>query len=177
MPFLQAQDCLLQKATQHGLKHLWRGIPGGEPSLYHGPMAEYGELLLSIPRRIARGVALPSAAIFLVGLSPARGGLGYRSWKNTADCAFLASYISSSATFPSLFPDLAILFPPILSLVQRGAVSPPSSYAKFALRAFHRIDAGDSRYCRQAGQLPGFGAQWGAHEKNKKIAGPLDLSR
>ena len=27
---------------------------------------------------------------------------------------------------------------------------------------------GDSRYCRQAGQLPGFGAQWGAHEKNKK---------
>ena len=26
---------------------------------------------------------------------------------------------------------------------------------------------GDSGYCRQAGQLPGFGAQWGAHEKNK----------
>jgi len=30
---------------------------------------------------------------------------------------------------------------------------------------------GDSGYCRQAGQLPGFGAQWGAHEKNKKWLG------
>jgi len=30
------------------------------------------------------------------------------------------------------------------------------------------VVGGDSRYCREAEQLPGFGAQWGAHEKNKK---------
>ena len=30
------------------------------------------------------------------------------------------------------------------------------------------VVGGDSIYFRQAGQLPGFGAQWGAHEKNKK---------
>ena len=30
------------------------------------------------------------------------------------------------------------------------------------------VVGGDSRYFRQAGQLRGFGAQWSAHEKNKK---------
>ena len=30
---------------------------------------------------------------------------------------------------------------------------------------------GDPGYCRQAEQLPGFGAQWAAHEKNKKWPG------
>ena len=30
------------------------------------------------------------------------------------------------------------------------------------------VVGGDPGYYRQAGQLPGFGAQWGAHEKNKK---------
>ena len=138
---LQAQHCLLQGAIQHIPNHLWRSIPGGESSLHHGLTTEYGELLLSIPRRIARRDALPSVATSLVGLSPARGGMGYRFWKNTADCAFLASYISSSTAFPTLFPDLAILFSPILPLVQRGPVSPPSSYSKFALRAFHQIGA------------------------------------
>jgi len=33
------------------------------------------------------------------------------------------------------------------------------------------VVGGDSRCCRQAGQLPGFGAQWGTHEKNKKWLG------
>ena len=31
-----------------------------------------------------------------------------------------------------------------------------------------RTVCGGERYCRQEGQLPGFGAQWGAHENNKK---------
>ena len=42
----------------------------------HGLMAEYGELVLSIPRRIAQMASLPSVATSLVGLSPARGGTG-----------------------------------------------------------------------------------------------------
>jgi hypothetical protein len=33
------------------------------------------------------------------------------------------------------------------------------------------VVGGDSRYFRQEGQLPGFGAQWGAYDKNKKWLG------
>ena len=33
------------------------------------------------------------------------------------------------------------------------------------------VVGGDSGYCRQTGQLPGFGAQWGDREKNKKWKG------
>ena len=33
------------------------------------------------------------------------------------------------------------------------------------------VVGGDPGYYRQAGQLPGFGAQWGAHEKYRKLLG------
>ena len=33
------------------------------------------------------------------------------------------------------------------------------------------VVGGDSRYCKQAGQLPGFGAQWGAHENHRPCPG------
>ena len=151
MPSLQAQHCLLQGAIQHRLNHLWRGIPGGELSLHHGLMTDYVELLLSIPRR--KALALPSAATFLVGLSPARGGLGYRFWENTADCAFLASYINPSTTSPTLFQDLAILFPPSLSLVQRGAVPPLRPVRQVRFRIDTLAPLAGARLSPTAGRL------------------------
>ena len=81
------------------------------------------------------------SAVGLIGLPLAAGGLGYRTWRSTADCAYLAAYMHKSHHFPKLFPHLADRFPPILDLVPavgQPALA-PSKQAEFASRAFVRI--------------------------------------
>jgi len=87
---------------------------------------------------------LPDHALGLAGLSPASGGLGYRFWRSSADCAFLASYMHTSYHFPKLLPALAHLFPPNPELVPEDGMQPPrapSVTAAFAARALARITA------------------------------------
>ena len=71
----------------------------------------------------------------------AAGGLGYRTWRSTADCAYLAAYMHTSHHFPKFFPHVADRFRPILDLVPavgQPALA-PSKQAEFASRAFIRI--------------------------------------
>ena len=141
MSSLQAQLCLTTGSVQHRINHLLRTIAGGELSEFGDVMARYDDALLRLPRRIARRLQLPNHAVGLVGLSLASGGLGFRTWKSTADCAYLASYMHTSSHFPRLFPDLAHRFPPILALVPASGAAhpPPSAQAALAARAFVRI--------------------------------------
>jgi hypothetical protein len=106
-------------------------------------MVAYDTKLLSVPLRIARRATFPDIQRALCGLSLSRGGLGYRTWKSTADCAHLASYIHASAHIPAMFPALAQCFPPILTLVPKvGPVpAPPSQRAGSAARALVRLTA------------------------------------
>ena len=141
MSSLQAQLCLTTGSVQHRINHLLRTISGGEFAEYGDIMTRYDDALLRLPRRIARRIQLPTHAVGLAGLSLASGGLGFRTWRATADCAYLASYMHTSCHFPRLFPGLAHRFPPILELVPAvgGPQLPPSSQAAAAARAFVRI--------------------------------------
>jgi len=141
MSSLQAQLCLTAGSVQHRINHLLRTIPGGELTDFGDIMARYDDALLRLPRRIAQRVQLPNHALGLAGLPLAEGGLGLRTWRATADCAYLASYMHSSCHFRTLFPHLAHRFPPILELVPAtGApLFPPSAQAASAARAFVRI--------------------------------------
>ena len=142
MQSLQAQHCLLAGAVQHRINHMLRNVPGAE-LLYNDSQVTYDSKLLSVPLRIARRTAFPEIQRALCGLSLSRGGLGYRTWKSTADCAHLASYIHASIHIPAMFPALACCFPPILTLVPRvGPVPAPlSQRADLAVRAFVRLSA------------------------------------
>ena len=125
MSSLQAQHCLATGAVQHRINHLLRTIPGGELADYGDIMAKYDAALLGLPRRFVRRLQLPDHAAGLIGLPLAAGGLGYRTWRSTADCAYLAAYMHTSHHFPKLFPHLADRFPPILDLLFRLWVSLP----------------------------------------------------
>ena len=141
MSSLQAQHCLATGAVQHRTDHLLADDSGGELADYGSIMAKYGTVLLGLPRRFVRRLQLPDHAAGLIGLPLAAGGLGYRTWRSTADCAYLAAYMHTSQHFPKHSPLLADRFPPILDLVPavgQPALA-PSKQAEFASRAFVRI--------------------------------------
>ena len=91
MSSLQAQHCLATGAVQHRTDHLLADDSGGELADYGSIMAKYGTVLLGLPRRFVRRLQLPDHAAGLIGLPLAAGGLGYRTWRSTADCAYLAA--------------------------------------------------------------------------------------
>ena len=67
---------------------------------YSGIMAKFDSALLGLPRRFVRRLQLPDHAAGLIGLPLAAGGLGYRTWRSTADCAYLAAYMHTPHHFP-----------------------------------------------------------------------------
>jgi hypothetical protein len=88
-----------------------------------------------------RRLQLPDHAAGLIGLPLAAGGLGYSTWRSTADCAYLAAYMHTPHHFPKPLPHLADRFSPILELVPAaGQPAPsPSKQEEFASLAFVRI--------------------------------------
>ena len=52
----------------------------------------------------------------LASLPGRLGGLGYTTWSQTADAAYLASYVHISHVFPGLFPSLSGAYPSVFSL-------------------------------------------------------------
>ena len=59
-------------------------------------------------------------------LSPRLSGMGISTWRNTADCAFLASYTAISKTICHLFPNLSPAF-------QQPLPNPPPGYTTLPL--------------------------------------------
>ena len=67
--------------------------------------------------------------------------MGYRTWGDVADCAYLAAYVHISHVFDRLFPGLVSVYPDVLSLKRQGQTGPTSSPAHFAFWALTRIEA------------------------------------
>ena len=141
MPSLQLQHCLVSGALQHRLNHLLRNIPGGDLHVFGDLRTKYDEDLLSVVRRLTGLPQLSSLSRQLAALPLRHGGLGYRTWSNTADCAFLASYVRTSFIFPTMFPTLATHYPSVLSLTDARSAQAASGPALNAFLALTRLAA------------------------------------
>lgn len=151
MSHLQSQFAIAQRSLSHRFTHLLRTLHhSGDPRKFIRCRARYDDLMRRVPTRVTGRVGLDARAELLLGMPLRHGGLGLRSWASTADCAFVASYISASYVLPTLFPSLAPLFPDVRSLVRSAPASPlaltgsilvpaPSSHSAAAASALIRL--------------------------------------
>ena len=141
MPALQGQHVVATKALCHKIVHLLRNIPGGE-SRYADIADRYDAAVLQVPTRVAGCLVLPELAKQIAQQPWSLGGMGYRTWRKYADGSYLSAYVHNSTMFPTLFPQLAHMFPDVRSLFalvdgeQRVA---PSQASYFASRALARL--------------------------------------
>jgi hypothetical protein len=110
MPSLQAQWILNVKALQHRLNYLFRCTACGDRADYSDLATRYDSTILSVLRRICHNHPLSQRAISIAQLPAQLGGLGIKSWFDTADPAFLASYLYSATILPTYFPHLTNAF-------------------------------------------------------------------
>jgi hypothetical protein len=138
MPSLQSQHTIATKSSVHRITHLLRTIPGGELDMYGPLAAAYDAAVLAVPARICRRVSLPQTAARIAQQPLGSGGLGYRTWKSTADTAFLAAYVHASIQIPALFPQLGHMFPDVRTFIrtapgQSGLTNPSSTFLRVPL--------------------------------------------
>lgn len=139
MPTLQHQNCLATGSTVHRINHLLRNIAGGELDPFAPVAAAYDRAVLSVPRRLAGMTALSGSTERLASLPGRLGGLGYTTWSQSADSAFLASYVHISHAFPSLFPGLARVYPSAHTLASADEARSVSQPALHAFNALARL--------------------------------------
>ena len=139
MPTLQHQNCLATGSTVHRINHLLRNIAGGELDPFAPVAAVYDRAVLSVPRRLAGMTALSGSTERLASLPGRLGGLGYTTWSQSADSAFLASYVHISHAFPSLFPGLARVYPSAHTLASADEARSVSQPALHAFNALARL--------------------------------------
>ena len=133
------QHCLAFGAIQHRINHLLRNIPGGDLGIFGMHRTEYDEAILGVVRSLASCATLPTLSRQIAALPLRHGGLGYRTWSNSADCAFLASYVRTSFVFPDMFPTLAGHYPCVLSLTDAQSAQSFSTRALQAFMALKRL--------------------------------------
>jgi hypothetical protein len=92
----------------HRINHLLRNVPGGE-SFFDEVAARYDTCVLSVVRRVCSSPLLPDIARRIAHLPTGMGGLGLRSWKSTADAAFVAAYANAAEALPALLPSCVFL--------------------------------------------------------------------
>ena len=107
----QAQWVVVVRSIQQRMQYIFRCIPCGNTIDFLPLAARYNEAILSILRRICHYRDLPNQAIKIAYLPQSLGGFGLKSWLDTADAAFLASYLYSGTIIPNFFPNLKEAFP------------------------------------------------------------------
>jgi hypothetical protein len=68
--------------------------------------------------------------------------MGYRTWRKYADAAYLSAYVHNSMMFPTLFPELAHMFPDVRSMRAHATIGPPAAPSRssfYASRALARL--------------------------------------
>jgi hypothetical protein len=141
MPTLQGQHVVATKALCHKINHLLRNIPGGERE-YESTAARYDEVILQVPTRASGSLVLPDLSKQIAQQPWSLGGMGYRTWRKYADGAYLSAYVHSSMMFPTLFPELAHMFPDVRSLRAHAAIGQPTAPSRasyYASRALARL--------------------------------------
>jgi hypothetical protein len=97
----------------------------------------YDSALLNVVRGISKCPSLTESARLIAQLPTSDGGLGYRTMELLADPASLAAYVNASRAFPSLFPSLADMVPPVQQLL--APTLPLSKRARMACNALSRL--------------------------------------
>ena len=141
MPTLQGQHVVATKALCHKINHLLRNIPGGERE-YENTAARYDEVILQVPTRASGSIVLPELSKQIAQQPWSLGGMGYRTWRKYADGAYLSAYVHNSMMFPTLFPELAHMFPDVRSLRARSTIAQPTAPSRasyYASRALARL--------------------------------------
>ncbi len=148
----QAQHIIACKSLVHRINHLLRNVPGGE-SFFDEVAARYDTCVLSVVRRVCSSPLLPDIARRIAHLPTGMGGLGLRSWKSTADAAFVAAYANAAEALPALLPSCVFLskrLPTTQAIYETlSATTPggpptalaPSRLAYFASRALARLNS------------------------------------
>ena len=148
----QAQHIIACKSLVHRINHLLRNIPGGE-SAFDDVAARYDACVLSVVRRVCSSPLLPDTARRIAHLPTSMGGLGLRSWKSSADAAFVAAYANAAEALPALLPSCPFyskrlpttetLHGALSSAAPGGPpmMSAPSRLAFFASRALARLNS------------------------------------
>jgi hypothetical protein len=148
----QAQHIIACKSLVHRINHLLRNVPGGE-SFFGEVAARYDACVLSVVRRICSFPLLPDVARRIAHLPTGMGGLGLRSWKSSADAAFVAAYANAAEVLPALLPSCGFLskrlpttqtiYETLSSAAPGGPPTAlaPSRLAYFASRALARLDS------------------------------------
>ena len=111
MPLHQAQHILTIRSVQQRMNYIFRCVPSGDLSFWRALMCRYDNALMTVPQRICHHTTLSARAVSIAHLPQDLGGLGYKSWIDSADPAYLASYSYAAKIVPSLFPALKLAFP------------------------------------------------------------------
>ena len=118
MPLLHAQHSILQKSLLTKMTYLQRTLATGAP---FSQVAAHGRRYDAALRRLVQGFVphtrLHDKAWRIATFPTSLGGLGYRTFAEVADPAFLASYAHARTTLPAFFPWLtdALADPPRLA--------------------------------------------------------------
>jgi hypothetical protein len=166
----QAQLAFTVKSLQHRFNYYFRNVPLGDRSDFLTLAARYDAAILSVVQRILHNKTLSVRATKICHLPANLGGLGLRSWFNSADPAYLASHLYSATILPNHFPYLKEAFiqpttapstnplhhqpmgqPNSIFIINSNPVSTPST-ATGATQACLRLDANNdnqasSRVC------------------------------
>jgi len=110
MPLLQAQFNIVQKSLQQKMQYILRFVPCGDRGLFLDLGARYDKLIISVLNRVCNR-ELTARAETVAFLPQSMGGFGLKSFFNTADAAYTASYVYAATVLPKIFPDLAPNFP------------------------------------------------------------------
>jgi hypothetical protein len=141
MPTLQGQHVVTTKALCHKINHLLRNVPGGERE-YEGTARRYDEVVLQVPTRASGSLILPELPKQIAQQPWSLGGMGYRTWRKYADAAYLSAYVHNSMMFPTLFPELAHMFPDVRSMRAHATIGQPTAPSRssfYASRALARL--------------------------------------
>jgi hypothetical protein len=110
MPSHHAQWAVTVKSVQQRFQYLFRCIPCGNRAVFNDLAAAYDKAILSTVQRMCESQQLSTRARSIARLPQNLGGLGIKSWFDTADPAYLASYLYSATVLPTIFPYLREAF-------------------------------------------------------------------
>ena len=137
-PLAHARHSILQKSLCCKPNYIQRALPTGGLGT---TTWDHGQRLDTAYRHHAQGFVrhthLTDRAWLIATMPPSMGGMGIRTFSNTADAAYLASYSSSRSVLPSLFPRLASAFESPFD----SNSAPTSPMAAAAYRANERLTA------------------------------------
>jgi hypothetical protein len=106
-----AQWAVTVRSIQQRMQYIFRCVPCGNVVNFINLAARYDKSIISVLQRICQDQPLTTRATSIAYLPQNMGGFGLKSWFQTADAAFVASYVYAGTIIPTIFPNLTEAFP------------------------------------------------------------------